>query len=69
MKYSPIWFILWFIRFATLCIGLTLLLWKNATLFDQTEIRTILEVTVLAIAYEILVAFINIKFHVMTPND
>jgi hypothetical protein len=49
-KNHPVWGIL---RTAVMFGGLTLLLWVNADHFDITEIKTILELLGLKIAYEV----------------
>ena len=40
------------IRFCALAVAVTFVLWKNASNFDETEVKTILEIAVLAGGYE-----------------
>jgi len=52
----PIWAT---IRFCALCIAATFVLWKNATNFDETELKAIIEIAVLAGGYEGVSSMLN----------
>jgi len=41
----PLWGI---IRFTLLCLCVTFLLWRNAESFDETEVKTIVEIAVIS---------------------
>ena len=49
------------IRFCALAIAVTFVLWKNASNFDETEIKTIIEIAILAGGYEGLQSFATRK--------
>ena len=49
------------VRFCALCSATTFILWKNASNFDETEVKAILEIAVLAGGYEGVSSFLNRK--------
>lgn len=49
------------VRFCALCVACTFVLWKNASNFDETEIKAILEIAIMAGGYEGIATFINHK--------
>ena len=46
-------------RFSIVVIGVTFILWGNASSFDETEIKTILEIAILSGGYEGFMAWKN----------
>ncbi len=47
------------IRFVVLVVATSIILWLNASHFDETEIRTIVEIAIIAGGYETLGSWIN----------
>lgn len=48
--YHPIWSLL---RFVAIVLAVTALLYRNANSFDETEIKTIIEIAILAGGFEV----------------
>ncbi len=49
------------IRFIVLCGAVTLVLWRNANSFDETEVRAILEIALMAGGYEGVMSYLSVK--------
>ena len=47
------------IRFVVLVVATSVILWLNASHFDETEIRTIVEIAIVAGGYETLGSWLN----------
>jgi hypothetical protein len=49
------------IKFLALVIGTTFVLWNNASSFDETEVKAILEIAVMAGGYQAVETFVTRK--------
>lgn len=49
------------IRFGAICVVVTFVLWRNANNFDETEVKTIIEIALMAGGYEGIATLMRMK--------